>query len=246
MQRSIYAAIKYKGKQSYSCVWRHEKAHFAMACHNTTRTWLIQCHLMGTSIKKHLEWGWVATFLKVETRTFKKRNNVANKHCDFTRHIYLCYLAPLVFTLSSSFKSIMAVENDRSRKAKKKKYLVSFNGEWVTKFNCVKKSRKGERLAFCSTCATVFGIGYGGENDIKKHIGTPKHKSNITSLKSSRSLTDWGSSTATNKLNEKVSRAELLFSVFITEHSLSIATADHARSLFRDVIRLKKCSKIQM
>ena len=129
----------------------------------------------------------------------------------------------------------MAVENDRSRKAKKKKYLVSFNGEWVTKFNCVKKSRKGETLAFCSTCATVFGIGYGGENDIKKHIGTPKHKSNVTSLKSSRSLTDWGSSTATNKLKEKVTRDELLFSGFIAEHNLSIATADHAGSVFREM-----------
>ena len=64
---------------------------------------------------------------------------------------------------------------------------------------------------------------------------TPKHKSNITSLKSSRSFMDWRSFTATNKLDEKVTRAELLFSGFITEHNLSIATTDHAGSLFREM-----------
>ena len=106
----------------------------------------------------------------------------------------------------------MAAENDGSMKAKKKKYFVSFNEEWATKYNCFKKSRKGERFAFCTMCANDFGIGYGGENDIKRHLETPKHKSNVTSLKLSCSLMDWRSSTATNKLDEKVIRAELLFS----------------------------------
>ena len=122
----------------------------------------------------------------------------------------------------------MAAENDGPTKAKKKKHFVSFNEEWATKYNCVKKSRKGERFAFCTTCADDFGIGDGEQNDIKRHTETPKHKSNVRSLKSSRSLTDWGSSTSTNKLDEKVTRAEL-----IAEHNLSIATADHAGSLFR-------------
>ena len=67
------------------------------------------------------------------------------------------------------------------------------------------------------------------------HLETPKDKSKVTSHKSSCSLSDWGSSTATNKLNEKVTRAELLFSGFIAVHNLSIATADHSGSLFREI-----------
>ena len=46
---------------------------------------------------------------------------------------------------------------------------------------------------------------------------------------------DWGSSTATNRLNEKVTQAEVLFSGFIAVYNLSMATADHAGSLFREM-----------
>ena len=126
-------------------------------------------------------------------------------------------------------------ENDRSTKAKKKKYFVSFSEELAIKYNCVKKSRKVERFAFCTTCSNDFGIEYAGEKDIKRHLETPKHKSSVKFLKLSCSLTDWASSTATNKLNEKVTRAELLFSGFIAEHNFSIATADHAGSLFGEM-----------
>ena len=116
----------------------------------------------------------------------------------------------------------MVEENNGPMKAKKKNYFFLFNKQQATKYNCVKKSPEGVRAAFCTKCANDFGIGYGGENATKRHLETPKHKSSITSLKSSGSITDQQSSTATNKLDEKVMRAELLFSV------------------------LKNCSKIHM
>ena len=65
------------------------------------------------------------------------------------------------------------------------KYLI----EWATTYNFVKKSRKGEKFAICKTCGNNFGIAYGRENNIKGHLETSKYKSNITSLKSSHSLT---------------------------------------------------------
>ena len=71
---------------------------------------------------------------------------------------------------------------------KKKKDFVSFNKGWDTKYDCFKKSHKGERFAFCTTYANDFGIGYGGENDIKRHLKAPKHESKVKSLKSSHSL----------------------------------------------------------
>ena len=112
--------------------------------------------------------------------------------------------------------------------------------KWAGKYSCVKKSCKGEKSAFCTMCANNFGIGYGGENAIKWHLETSKNKSNITSLKLSCSLTDWQSSTETNKLDEKVTRAETLFSGFIAEHNLSITTADHTGNLLREMIQDSK------
>ena len=111
--------------------------------------------------------------------------------------------------------------------------------KWAGKYNCVKKSHKGDRSAFCTTCASDFGIG--GENTIKWHLETSKHESNITTLKSSYSLTDCWSSTATNKLHKKVAtQAELLFSGFISKHNLSITTADHTGNLLREIIQDSK------
>ena len=116
-------------------------------------------------------------------------------------------------------------------KAKEKKYFVSFNKEWATKYNSIKKSHNGKRFAFCTMCGNDFGK----RNDIKRQLETLKHKTNAASFRSSCSLTDWVKSTATNKLDEKVSQAELLFSGFIAEHNFSIATADRAGSLFREM-----------
>ena len=84
-----------------------------------------------------------------------------------------------------------------------------------------------------------MGIGYAKVYDIKSNLETQKDKSNVTSLKSSYSLTIWRSSSATNKFNEKVIRAELLFLGVIAEDNLSIATADHAGNL------LDRCSQTQ-
>ena len=122
------------------------------------------------------------------------------------------------------------------------KYFVSFNEEWTTKYNCVKKSCKWEKFAFRKTYGNNFGIGYGGENNLKRYLEAPKHKLNLASLKSSLSFTDWGSSTVMNKLDEKVTQAELLFSGFIAHRNLSITIADHAGSMFRETFPSSKIS----
>ena len=45
-----------------------------------------------------------------------------------------------------------------------------------------------------------------------------------------------------NKLDEKLTQAELLFSGFIAHHNLSITTADHAGSMFRETFPSSKIS----
>ena len=118
---------------------------------------------------------------------------------------------------------------------KKSKYLVSFNAEWSSSYVCIQKSRKGGNSAFCSICHCDFGIGHGGENDIKRHISTPKYKSFVTAQASNHRLTDWGSSASTSNFDIKVTKAEVLFSGFLTEHNLPLTTADHAGNLFRQM-----------
>ena len=65
---------------------------------------------------------------------------------------------------------------------------------------------------------------------------------NLAPVKSNLLVKDWGSSTAINKFDEKVTQAELLFSGFIADHIFSITTADHARSLFKEMFPDSKIS----
>ena len=69
------------------------------------------------------------------------------------------------------------------RKRKRTSTLFHSTKNGLQNIIVLKKIRKGERFAFCTTCANNFGRGYGGENDIKRQLETPKHKSNVTSLK---------------------------------------------------------------
>ena len=48
-------------------------------------------------------------------------------------------------------------------------------------------------------------------------------------------LTDFGASSVTSNLNQKVVKAKLLFSGFLVEHELPLATANHAAKLFRNM-----------
>ena len=48
-------------------------------------------------------------------------------------------------------------------------------------------------------------------------------------------LTDFGASSVTSNLNQKVVKAKLLFSGFLVEHELPLATANYVAKLFRNM-----------
>ena len=50
-----------------------------------------------------------------------------------------------------------------------------------------------------------------------------------------KKLIDFGASSATGNLDQKVVKAKLLFSGFLVEHELPLTTADHAVKLFRNM-----------
>ena len=94
-----------------------------------------------------------------------------------------------------------------------KKYLVNFNTKWSNKHPCIKQSRKGDTFAFCEFCHSNFSIGYGGENDVKKHIATPKHREYCDATKGQKKLTNWTSSSA-KQLEKQAIRADTFLWIF--------------------------------
>ena len=50
-----------------------------------------------------------------------------------------------------------------------------------------------------------------------------------------RKLTNFGASSATANLSQKVVKADLLLSGFLIEHNLPLITADHNAKLFRNM-----------
>ena len=126
---------------------------------------------------------------------------------------------------------------DQPHEKYKKQYLVKFKDSWCDKFNFIRKSSKGDTFAFCRVCRIDINVGHEGENDINRHIATSKYKEYcVDALEKKTKITDWGASSATSDLDQKVSKAELLFAgLILVEHNLPLATADHAGKLFKSM-----------
>ena len=103
-------------------------------------------------------------------------------------------------------------DNSEPAPSESKKYCVKFKNSWCNKFKFIQKSRKGEGFAsLCTVCESDFSIAHGGENDINRHKDTSKHKEYVDAAQQQRKLTNFGGSSATANLNQKVMKAELLF-----------------------------------
>ena len=101
-------------------------------------------------------------------------------------------------------------DNSGPAPSENKKYCVKFNNSWCNKFKFIHKSRKGEGFALCTVCESDFSNSHGGENDINRHKDTSKCKEYVDAAQQ-RKLTNFGASSVTANLNQKVMKAELLF-----------------------------------
>lgn len=103
---------------------------------------------------------------------------------------------------------------------KRKKYLCSYQTSWEKDFNWLRKSDQGVHDAFCTTCFTNFGIGFGARNDISTHdksvthVRLQKERDGTKSMNSFMKL-------ANDPFIEKVTRAETMFSFFVAEHNFT-------------------------
>ena len=105
---------------------------------------------------------------------------------------------------------------------KRPKRECSHQTEWK---NCgVSASRRGPTFAHCDYCGTEISIGHGGVNDVKKHLATSKHQEMVKNSSGNQSLRTLF---AQSPIEESVTRAEVLFANFVSEHNLSFLLADH-------------------
>ena len=96
---------------------------------------------------------------------------------------------------------------------------MKFNDSWCNKFKFILKFGKSEGFAVCTVCGRDFSVGHGGEIDINRHKDTSKHKGCVDATQRQRKLTDFGASSVTTNLDQKVVKAEVLFSGFLVEHN---------------------------
>ena len=54
-------------------------------------------------------------------------------------------------------------------------------------------------------------------------------------MRNNKKLTDFGASSATVNLDQKVVKATLLFSAFLVKHKLPLTSADHPAKIFRNM-----------
>ena len=66
-------------------------------------------------------------------------------------------------------------------------------------------------FALCTVCRSDFSVARGGENDINRHKDSPKHMGYVDAAQRQRKLTDFGASSVTANLDQKVVKANLLF-----------------------------------
>jgi len=115
--------------------------------------------------------------------------------------------------------------------AKKKKRMQVFKEEYCVTYPCMQKSKRGEHF---TRCGSDFSISASGLYDIQRHIAGKKHALMADIPNTNHSVRSYfQSDSSTTSFEHQVISAELLWSRFVVEHNLPIATSDHATKLFK-------------
>lgn len=113
----------------------------------------------------------------------------------------------------------------KSKTCNQKAYSVSFNAAWSVEFPWVKKSSKSIHHAFCSSCNVDFSIAHSGKYDVKQHALGVNHKKSLGSTQFNKKVTSFFSQS--NGSIDEVTKAEVIFANFLTEHNIPFLVADH-------------------
>ena len=110
----------------------------------------------------------------------------------------------------------------RRRLIHTQKYLEKWEAdpkfkEWLS------KSKKGAEYFYCKVCNVD---GKAGKSEIEKHAGGKKHKTNVESMKTTRSVLDMPSISGRRKITQ-VKEGEIRLVAFLNEHNLPHSVVEH-------------------
>ena len=128
-------------------------------------------------------------------------------------------------------------------KAKRKKIAQKYRPGWSLEWPFIKPSKKGCYYCYCRLCEKDLSIQGGGGNDIKQHITRASHKRCEEIRKLAPNLVEFTKKDHSSSLQNKVMKAELLFTDFLIEHNVPIAASDHSNELFRKMFPDSEISK---
>lgn len=117
--------------------------------------------------------------------------------------------------------------------------MCKFNDVWKKSYQWLNRSKNNDQhAAYCNICQIPFRVAHGGENDVKRHMNSEKHKSLAKSSSSSKKLDNF----FTRKCDEddNILIAETMFVYHTVYHSHSYLSADCAGKLFPSMFQDSK------
>lgn len=113
---------------------------------------------------------------------------------------------------------------------KKAKRLCYFNDRWKDTYNWIREVNNPNR-ALCTICRKEFGIGHGGEGDVKAHMETESHKSRMRQSGASKPIKSGFISRKYTNVQAKVAATELTWAYHTNRHALSYRSLDCSMKL---------------
>jgi len=130
--------------------------------------------------------------------------------------------------------------------AKKLKRMCRFNDSWKSTFAYINSVTGNIHRAYCALCKREFGIGHGGEGDIKVHMDSESHKSADRVAKQSGMLSRFMVSAKDMTMQDEIIAAELSMIYHSVYHSHSYRSLDCTLKLipvvFKDSAKACKIS----
>ena len=113
---------------------------------------------------------------------------------------------------------------------KKTKWLCYFNDRWKDTYYWIREVNN-PKGAYCTICRKEFGVGHGGEGNVKTHMGTESHKSGMRQASTFESIQSVFVSPKHTSAQWKIAAAELAWAYHTNEHALFYCSLDRSVKL---------------
>ena len=126
--------------------------------------------------------------------------------------------------------------------AKRKRYFCTYQKDWESEFKWINGSDRGQSNAFCTLCNSHIYIGSSAKSDVIRHAKTQNHLKLVSFQNQSKPISSFLPG-ANSTLNDKIIKAETLFSNFVAEHNLPFAISDDFTKLCKKMFTDSEIAK---